>query len=130
MEKTCAKKMIFKCAKCGRVIEVMFDTAAPVVICCGEPMQEQKSRMIDASVEKHVPVIAALKDGGVKVVVGAQPHPMTAEHYIMWIEVLNGCYVNRKYLAPGSAPEAEFYVPYSDKLIVRAYCNLHGLWEK
>ena len=42
---------------------------------------------------------------------------MEADHYIEWIEVINGDYVNRKYLNPGDKPEAEFYVTYSDKLI-------------
>ena len=70
-----------------------------------------------------------LKDSGVKVVVGSVAHPMTEEHHIVWIEVFNGAWLNRKYLRPGDAPEAEFYVPYKPGLVVRAYCNLHGLWQ-
>ena len=54
---------------------------------------------------------------------------MTEEHSILWIEVINGDYVNRKYLHPGKAPEAEFYVGKQSGLTVRSYCNLHGLWE-
>ncbi|MBU4485640.1 MAG: desulfoferrodoxin, partial [Candidatus Delongbacteria bacterium] len=51
------------------------------------------------------------------------------KHYIEWIEVINGTYSQKKYLKPGDKPQAEFYVPYSDKLIVKSYCNLHGLWK-
>lgn len=55
---------------------------------------------------------------------------MTEEHYIQWIEVINGPWVNRYYLKPGDAPRAEFFVPAGENLTVRAYCNLHGLWKK
>lgn len=127
---SCTKKVILKCEVCNRVVEVMIDSAAPTVICCGQPMVEQVAKFEDAGNEKHVPVVSPVDGGGIKVVVGAVPHPMTPEHYIQWIEVVNGCYVNRKYLTPDSEPVAEFYVPYSEKLIVREYCNIHGLWEK
>ena len=37
--------------------------------------------------------------------------------------------VYRKYLKPGDAPEAVFPVKYRSGLILREYCNLHGLWS-
>ena len=79
--------------------------------------------------EKHVPYPEA-KGDGMKVSVGKEmAHPMTEAHHIAWIEVINGAYVNRKYLKPGEAPEAEFFVPLQKGMIVREYCNIHGLWE-
>ena len=67
---------------------------------------------------------------GMKVSVGKETaHPMTEAHQIEWIEVINGSYVNRKYLKPGDKPEAEFYVPLQKGMIIREYCNIHGLWE-
>ena len=54
---------------------------------------------------------------------------MTDEHYIQLIEIINGDWVNRKYLAPGQKPQAEFYVPFSDTLIAREFCNVHGHWK-
>lgn len=91
-------------------------------------MQLLEAKTQDAGKEKHVPVV---KDGqtGVKVCVGDVPHPMEEDHYIQWIEVLNGPYQNRKLLKPTDKPEAEFYVPKQEGLKVRIYCNKHGLWE-
>lgn len=119
---------ILKCGKTGLTLEVLTDGENCRIECCGEPVEVLAEKTVDALKEKHVPLI---KDGkvGVKIVVGAIAHPMTNEHYIQWIEVINKNYVNRKYLKPGEAPEAEFYVPNQPGLIVRAYCNLHGLWR-
>ncbi|WP_176014346.1 desulfoferrodoxin family protein [Victivallis sp. Marseille-Q1083] len=96
--------------------------------CGDQPMKEIVANTVDAAKEKHVPVVEG-DEKGVKVKVGSVPHPMTPEHYIEWIEVINGPYVNRKYLKPGEQPEAEFYVPRHAHIVVRAFCNLHGLWQ-
>jgi superoxide reductase len=118
---------VYKCERCGQIIEVI-DGAVPPLHCCGIPMVKAEEQTADQTVEKHVPIIEAT-DQGVKVTVGSTPHPMTEDHYIEWIEVINGDYVNRKYLKPGDEPVAEFYVPLQDGLIVREYCNTHGLWK-
>ncbi len=117
---------IYKCHD-GMTIEIL-DGADCELKCCGEPVELLEEKTADAATEKHVPVLEAI-DGGIRIVVGSTAHPMTEEHYIMWIEVINGYYVNRKYLKPGDAPEAEFYVPNQPGLIVRSYCNVHGLWK-
>lgn len=118
---------IYKCEKCGNIAEITH-TGTCVPECCGQPMTLMSEKTADFKTEKHVP-IQAPGTTGVKVVVGSTPHPMTPEHYIEWIEVINGDYVNRKHLKPGDAPEAEFYVPAGSKLVLRSYCNLHGLWR-
>jgi superoxide reductase len=82
---------------------------------------------VDASKEKHIPVIEKA-DGGVLVKVGSMMHPMEEKHYIMWIELLADGIVYRKTLKPGEAPEAFFAVK-ADNLSAREYCNLHGLWK-
>lgn len=124
-------KKVYTCAICHAVIESLADCSCGdscSFICCGQKMKECPANTVDASREKHVPVASA-GAAGIKVSVGSVAHPMTAEHNIMWIEVVNGSYSNRKYLKPGDAPEAEFYVPKAPGLILRAYCNLHGLWQ-
>ena len=132
-EKVCDMKHneIYCCSRCGLQMEVTraceCDDNLPV--CCGVPMTLQRENQQDAAVEKHVPVVECCEDG-ILVRVGEVPHPMTEEHYIEWIEVINGSYVNRCYLKPGDLPQAAFYVPYSPKLIIRASCNIHGLWKK
>jgi len=122
------KLQILKCMVCGLTLEVVGKGGGEPV-CCGEKMHLMTANTSDGASEKHVPVISG-DAHGVHVKVGSLPHPMAEDHYIEWIEVVNGPYVNRKFLAPGEAPEAKFYVPLTDKLIVRAYCNKHGLWKK
>ena len=119
---------IYKCAECGLAVETTdADECTPE--CCGKPMTKLEENSVDASREKHVPVVAS-EGSGILVKVGETPHPMTPEHHISWIEVINGSYVNRYHLKPGEAPQAAFYVPLRPGLQIRAYCNLHGLWKK
>ena len=123
------RTQVFKCPGSGLVVEVITgDDCCDDIKCCGKPMEEMVVNTVDASKEKHVPVSES-KANGIKVKVGTDPHPMTEKHYIEWIEVINGPYVNRKYLNPNEAPEAEFYVTATAGLKLRSYCNLHGLWE-
>ena len=123
------KRQVYKCGHSNLTVEILTDSDDCFKIeCCGEAMVLLTEKTADSTVEKHVP-LASGNEQGVKVVVGSTPHPMTEEHYIQWIEVANGPWVNRKYLKPGDAPEAEFYVPMSDKLEIRSYCNIHGLWK-
>ena len=122
---------VYRCSKCGLQLEVTApgDGLASIPVCCGGPMRLQKENSVDASAEKHVPVVETV-DSGILVKVGEVPHPMTEEHHIEWIEVINGSYVNRYHLKPGDRPQAVFYVPLSPKLVIRESCNLHGLWKK
>ena len=116
------------CKHCGNIIGMVNNAGVPIV-CCGEPMEELIPNSVDASQEKHVPV--GTVDGDVITVdIGSAAHPMLPEHYIEWVYVLTENGGQRKALKPGDAPQAEFYVPATDKLVVRAYCNLHGLWKK
>ena len=72
-----------KCAKCGKVVGVIQDSACPTM-CCGQAMDELTANTTDAAVEKHVPVITV--DGSIVTVeVGSAAHPMLEEHFIQWI---------------------------------------------
>ena len=120
------KVKFFRCNHCGR-IECVIDGEEKDLICCGEPMAELEANTVDAAVEKHVPVC---EDEGenIKVKVGEVEHPMTEEHYIMWIAFFNGEKVEFKKLQPGDKPEATFKKANEFELF--GYCNLHGLWKK
>lgn len=120
---------IYKCAICGNIVE-MVHAGAGELVCCGEPMKLQVPGTTDGAAEKHVPVIEKI-EGGYRVKVGSVPHPMIDAHYIEWVELIcETCgKVQRKYLKPGDAPEAEFESK-SDKVLAREYCNLHGLWQQ
>ncbi len=119
---------IYKCEKCGNIVQVLHGEKPPVM-CCGKPMDRLVENTVDAAKEKHVPVIEKV-DGGYKVSVGSVAHPMTAEHWIEWIELTScdGEYVQRQMLTPTSTPEAVFKCD-ADKVVALAYCNLHGLWK-
>lgn len=123
-------KQVYVCKECGSMVEVL-QGGSGTLVCCSQPMELQKENTVDAAKEKHVPVVEKTADG-MKVTVGSVAHPMTEEHYIQWIEVVCEHGVIRKVLKPGDAPEATFPVKpeeHSGEIIVRAYCNLHGLWK-
>lgn len=117
---------IYKCEICGNIVEVLHEGAGELV-CCGQPMNLYEENTVDAAVEKHVPVIEKAA-GGIKVKVGSVAHPMTEDHYIEWIEVIDGGGVYRRFLKPGEQPEATFSVEGANAA-ARDYCNLHGLWK-
>lgn len=117
---------IFKCGICGNIVEVVHAGKGVNLVCCGEPMLLQKENTVDASKEKHVPVATA--GSPLKVKVGAVPHPMEEAHHIEWIEVIADGRSYKKFLKAGDKPEAEFDIK-ADGAIVRAFCNLHGLWK-
>lgn len=122
---------IRRCAECGAMVEVLEDctcASCSGFTCCGKEMQLLKENTSDGAVEKHVPVVES-RGNGVLVRVGEIAHPMIEEHYIAWIEVISGNIVMRRRLNPGEPPEAFFEIPYSENLIVREYCNKHGLWK-
>ena len=116
----------FKCSHCGNVIVKVVDAGVPVV-CCGEKMQELVPNTVDASGEKHVPVVTRLADDKIKVEVGSVAHPMLEEHHIafVYVETKNGgIQVNLKH-----EPNAVITVPVDEVVAVYEYCNLHGLWK-
>ena len=117
---------IYKCNICGNIVEVVHASDGELV-CCGQPMQLMKENTVDASKEKHVPVVEWTATG-IKVKVGSIPHPMEEKHYIEWIQVIVDGISYRKWLKPGEKPEADFPVK-AQKITAREYCNLHGLWS-
>jgi superoxide reductase len=117
---------IYKCEICGNIVEVLHDGKGELV-CCGQPMKQMKENTVDASKEKHVPVIEKT-EGGFKVKVGSVAHPMEDKHYIEWIELIADGKAYRQFLKPGEAPEAFFRVD-ATNVTAREYCNMHGLWK-
>ena len=121
------KLQVYKCDICGNMVEVL-NAGGGTLTCCGKPMTLLTENTVDAAVEKHIPV-AEEKDGELLVKVGEVEHPMLAEHFIQWIEVITkDGQVLRKHLNPEEKPVASFKVN-GDVDRVREYCNLHGLWS-
>lgn len=117
---------IYKCDLCGNIVCVVHPGGGELV-CCGQPMVLQTENTVDASKEKHVPVIEKVA-GGYRVKLGSVAHPMDEKHYIEWIELASGQDILIHWLKPGDAPEAVFKTD-AVGVSARAYCNLHGLWS-
>jgi len=124
--KVSKKGQIYKCSVCGNIVEVLY-VGGGELVCCGKPMILQVENTVDASKEKHVPVIEKKSDG-ILVKVGSVEHPMEEKHYIMWIEINVNGKVYKQFLKPGDKPEAFFKIE-GNILYAREYCNLHGLWK-
>lgn len=118
----------YVCAHCGNIIAFVHDSGVPVK-CCGQSMTEIIPGSVEASTEKHIPVIS--KEGNlVTVKVGSVAHPMLDEHNIAWIALETKTGNQRKALKAGEAPEAVFALVEGDEPVAAyAYCNLHGLWK-
>jgi superoxide reductase len=117
---------VYKCEVCGNIVELLH-TGAGTLVCCNQPMKLMDEKTADFTTEKHVPIIERIS-GGWRVTVGSTLHPMEAQHYIEWIELVAEGRICRKYLKPGDAPTAEFQTP-ADMVTAREYCNVHGLWK-
>ncbi|MGN1201464.1 MAG: desulfoferrodoxin family protein [Candidatus Caccovivens sp.] len=120
-----SKIKIYLCPICGRL--VVEEKGGTVPSCCNKDMELLSANIIDASHEKHLPVIEQ-EHGRVIVKVGSVIHPMTPEHFIKLIvlETNKGFYL--KELTPDVTPEAKFTIAKENVAGTYAYCNLHGLW--
>lgn len=123
------KKSVYKCDVCGNVVESLWNGSGSILVCCNQPMRELIPNTTDAAKEKHVPVI--IRDGNkVTVKVGEVAHPMTTEHYILFVELLVGDKVLRHDFVEGdTVAEATFMIDEPDATLrAREFCNLHGFW--
>ena len=120
------KVKFYICEHCGNLIGMIHDAGVPV-ICCGQKMTPLVPNTVEASGEKHLPVVS-VQDGVVSVAVGSVAHPMIPEHYIQWVYLQTEKGGQRKALKPGDAPEVKFWLGDDKPVAAYAYCNLHGLW--
>lgn len=109
------KGLFYRCEKCGNIV-AMVHVGGGELVCCGQPMTKLVANSVDASKEKHVPVVSK-NNGLLDVAVGAVLHPMTSEHYIEWIALVSGEKMEIIHLKPGSEPKVEFlYSPSIDEV--------------
>ncbi len=113
-------KKVYRCNICGNIVVVVHPGKGDLV-CCGQPMELLKENSVDASLEKHVPVIEKNK-----VKIGSIKHPMEESHFIEWVWASDGIHEDFVFLKSGMKPEAEFCFEVKE---AKAYCNLHGLWK-
>ena len=116
------------CEHCGNIITHVKSSGVPV-FCCGQKMKEIIPGTVEASVEKHLPVVT-VEGNQVIASVGSVEHPMVEEHFIQWVvlETERGSQLKR--LLPGEKPQVVFSLAEGEKPVaVYEWCNLHGLWK-
>lgn len=116
----------FICEHCGNVIGLIHNGGVPMM-CCGQKMTKLDPGTVEASHEKHIPVVSVEGDL-VHVNIGSVAHPMAEEHSILWVYVQTDKGGHRKNLTVGGEPSVTFALYDETPLAVYAYCNLHGLW--
>ncbi len=121
------KKVIYKCEKCGNIVESLWQ-GEPDIVCCGVPMKKLIPNTTDGAHEKHVPQIERTGNT-VKVTVGSVAHPMLPNHYILFVEVVAGEKVYRHDFKEGDTVAEAVFTIDGEITEVREYCNLHGLWS-
>lgn len=121
-------KQVYRCEVCGNIVEVLHAGKGELV-CCNQPMRLLEGKVEEQGKEKHLPVKEEAQDK-IIVKVGSLPHPMEENHYIEWIEVQTKDASYKKFLKPGDVPQAEFCISGEEVINLRAYCNVHGLWNK
>jgi superoxide reductase len=117
----------YVCERCGNIVEKIKDSGV-TPHCCGQKMTELVAGTVEASREKHIPVVN-VSEGAVEVLVGSVLHPMAEEHNISWIYLETDKGGQRKNLEVGKAPAVSFALADEKPLAAYAYCNLHGLWK-
>ncbi|MEG1381965.1 MAG: desulfoferrodoxin family protein [Ruthenibacterium sp.] len=117
----------FICKHCGNMVGMIDNKGVPL-ICCGEPMEELVPNTVEASHEKHIPVVTE-GHHSITVTIGSVEHPMTEEHHIVFIYVESEHGGQRKNLNVGEKPVATFGFIDDKPVAVYAYCNIHGLWK-
>ncbi len=115
------------CEHCGNIVGMIHDAGVPLM-CCGQRMTKLEAGTVEASREKHIPVVT-VEGNTVKVDVGSVAHPMTEEHSITWVYLQTDRGGQRKNLLPGEEPKLTFALADEKPIAVYAYCNLHGLWK-
>lgn len=121
------KVKFYICKHCGNIITKIEDSKVPVV-CCGENMTEMIPNTVDASFEKHIPVIEQ-DNNTYQINIGSIDHPMTEEHHISWIVIVTETGFQTIYLKQNELPHIKLLS--NEKILeAYAYCNLHALWKK
>lgn len=115
----------YRSRKKNRVYSFVSVAGLPVA---DKPHEELVANTVDAAKEKHVPVVDK-NENLVHVKVGTVDHPMTEEHWIVFIAIETKQGTQVKNLHPGDKPEAVFALTPDDEILAAyEYCNLHGLW--
>ena len=102
----CENNRFYICEHCGNIVGMVHDGGVPLM-CCGQKMTKLEPGTVEASKEKHIPVVS-VEGNIVKAVVGSVAHPMTEEHNIAWVYLQTDRGGQRKCLKTGADPVVTF----------------------
>lgn len=122
------KSNFYICERCGNLVEAIHESGVSMM-CCGQKMTNLNAATVEASREKHIPVVE-VSDSTVRINVGSVEHPMSEEHSILWVYLLTDRGCHRRHLEVGAPPVASFDIGDEKPIAAYAYCNLHGLWKQ
>ena len=117
----------YVCEHCGNLVGMIHDSGVPMM-CCGQKMTALLPNTVEASGEKHLPVVA-VEDGAINVNVGAVNHPIFLEHFIEWVYVQTENGGQRKALKPDDKPNVTFCLGDDKAVAVYVYFFFFGLWK-
>lgn len=121
--------VFFRCEVCNNTVVMVKNSGNPMR-CCGKEMTKLTVEDSYGDAEKHEPV-CTISNGLVHVKVSTKPHPMEADHHIMWICVQTREGFQLKQLDQDGPAEADFMISPNDEVEkVYCYCNVHGLWKE
>jgi len=121
------ERKFFICKRCGNIARLISDKGGPLT-CCGESMSELVPNTVEASTEKHLPVLI-VSGNSISVQVGSILHPMEEAHHIAFVFVETEKGGQCKCLKIGEEPKLAFSFMGDKPIAVYEYCNLHGLWK-
>ncbi len=97
--------------------------------CCDHDMERIEPYMKEGNREYHLPEYKICKNI-VKVKISTEPHPMSIQHNISFVVLQTDKGVYIKKLMIGDDPCLEFNIAKGEcPISIKAYCNIHGLWE-
>lgn len=121
------EERFYFCNSCGNLM-IAAIASGVIPYCCGEEMTLLHPNTTDGNKEKHVPVVTFTSNHSMKVCIGSEPHPMTAQHNIRFVCLETNIGGVVRYLKEDDPPEV--CIRFDGKPIaVYAYCNIHGLWR-
>ncbi|MDO5557126.1 MAG: desulfoferrodoxin family protein [Clostridia bacterium] len=114
------------CSTCGNQIGLIHSNGNDIS-CCGHKMDLMEVNESEELFTSHLPIFSKSEDE-IVIKVGNKEHPMTKEHFIMWIAQVSDHTTFRTQLYPEQSTTLRFkYIPNST---IYAYCNKHGLFAK
>lgn len=118
----------YHCNVCGNVMAAVVPSGV-VPFCCNSEMAELTCQNSEGSTEHHIPEVTVLDNDIIRVKIGKDLHPATADHHICFIVVETDRGTTMRNLNATELPEVTIRCDGTPK-VVYAYCNRHGLWRK